>query len=131
MLRTNQLIIWLGIGRSSFCDKLVVLLLAMSLVINNYTLTLPMLLAGYLVIINLITLVLFWFDKWMARSGGWRIPEMILWIVTFLGGSIGALLAMSWFRHKTKKLSFQFMIALILLVHAGVVVWLLQYYFQK
>lgn len=102
----------------------------MSLVINNYTLTLPMLLAGYLVIINLITLGLFWFDKWMARSDGWRIPEMVLWIMTFLGGSIGALLAMSWFRHKTKKLSFQFMIALILLVQigaAGGIIWYLYY----
>lgn len=71
---------------------------------------------AYVAFINLITLGLFWFDKWMARGRGWRVPEVILWLSAALGGSPGALLAMSWFRHKTKKLSFQLVFVVILLV---------------
>jgi uncharacterized membrane protein YsdA (DUF1294 family) len=81
---------------------------------------------GYLVLINVVTVGLFWFDKWMARGRGWRIPEVVLWIATTLGGSLGALLAMHWFRHKTKKLSFQIVFVLILLAQLalGAVVYL-------
>lgn len=76
---------------------------------------------AYVVFINLITVGLFWFDKWMARGRGWRIPEAMLWLSAALGGSPGALLAMHWFRHKTKKLSFQLVFVVILFLQiAGV-----------
>ena len=77
------------------------------------------LILGYLLLINLLTILLFWFDKWMARSHGWRIPEVVLWLAAALGGSVGALIAMSWFRHKTKKLSFQLVFILIFLIQIG------------
>lgn len=83
---------------------------------------------GYLLLINLLTIVLFWFDKWMARGDGWRIPEVVLWLAAGLGGSVGALIAMSWFRHKTKKLSFQLVFILILLAQLGIGVLIYQYY---
>ncbi|EKD76501.1 MAG: hypothetical protein ACD_43C00088G0002 [uncultured bacterium] len=75
--------------------------------------------ALYLIGINSLTFLLFWFDKWMARTHGWRIPELILWLVAALGGSIGALVAMAWFHHKTKKLSFQLVFIIILLAQLG------------
>jgi len=77
---------------------------------------------GYLVIINLITFFFFGIDKakasWRSRS---RISEKTLWTLSLIGGSVGALIAMHTFRHKTKKLSFQLILVLIILVHAGIV----------
>ncbi|MBU0732469.1 DUF1294 domain-containing protein [Patescibacteria group bacterium] len=75
----------------------------------------------YLGIINLIAFIIFWFDKWMASAKSWRIPESLLWILALIGGSIGALFSMFLFRHKTKKISFQFFLAIIILIQALVV----------
>ena len=45
-----------------------------------------------------------------------RISELTLFIVTFIGGTVGAILSMILFRHKIKKLSFivKFLIVVIL-----------------
>lgn len=69
-----------------------------------------------LAVMNGLTFVIFGFDKWMATTRGWRVPEAVLWTLAALGGSIGALVGMHVFRHKTKKLSFQIVIAIIILV---------------
>lgn len=69
----------------------------------------------YLGMVNLLAFGLFGFDK--ARStepGARRIRERTLWLSMLFGGSLGALLAMHFFRHKTKKLSFQSVAAVIL-----------------
>lgn len=70
----------------------------------------------YGVIINLITFFYFGADKLRAQNNLRRVSEKALWILTLLGGSLGALLAMKIFRHKTKKLSFQAMLAVILAI---------------
>lgn len=71
--------------------------------------------AWYALAINLVTFFAFALDKARSRKvGARRTPEATLWILMLLGGSIGALLAMNYFRHKTKKLSFQAVTALIL-----------------
>lgn len=57
----------------------------------------------------------------MAGVRGWRIPEMVLWLCSLIGGSIGAWIAMILFHHKTKKLSFQLVMVLILLVQIGAI----------
>lgn len=63
----------------------------------------------YLLIINAITLFLYGTDKLAARGGaGIRIPEYILLLSGFLGGTIAAVVGQQYFRHKTRKLSFQF-----------------------
>lgn len=72
--------------------------------------------------LNAVTFLTYWFDKWMARSGGWRIPELVLWLLALIGGSIGALLAVELLRHKNKKVSFQFVLWLIILLQLGVAV---------
>lgn len=59
----------------------------------------------------------------VAGQGIRRVPEKVLYVATFLGGSAGALVAMHVFHHKTKKLSFQFVMAFFVLVQVGVV-WL-------
>ena len=60
------------------------------------------------------------FDKSAARAGGLRAPEKVLFVVALLGGSLGLLLGMNTFRHKTRKASFQFVLALIILAQLGV-----------
>lgn len=70
---------------------------------------------GYFIIINLFAFVLFGIDKSRSQeTGARRIRERTLWLSMLIGGSLGALLAMHLFRHKTKKISFQAVAAIIL-----------------
>lgn len=70
----------------------------------------------YLILINCIALALMGIDKSRARRGAWRIPEKTLFLSALLGGSIGAILGMQAFRHKTKHWYFQYGMPLILIV---------------
>ena len=72
----------------------------------------------YLIGINILTFLVFGIDKWKARKGRWRIPEATLIGMSIAGGSIGALLGMSFFRHKTQKRKFTLGIPAILIVQA-------------
>jgi uncharacterized membrane protein YsdA (DUF1294 family) len=79
--------------------------------------------------VNLITVATYGLDKWIAQRGGWRVPEATLFLLAFLGGSPGALLAMRVFRHKTVKGTFRVVFWLIvalqvtLLVAAAKIMW--------
>jgi len=53
--------------------------------------------------LNFINFLLFGYDKFLARRGGWRIPEKSLLGLTLFGGGIGGLAGMLLFRHKTRK----------------------------
>ena len=77
------------------------------------------LLAIWLVLINVITFFVFGLDKWKAKRKEKnekvrRVPEKTLLILSALGGSVGALLAMRAFRHKTLHKAFRFGVPLIL-----------------
>ena len=79
------------------------------------------LLAIWLALINLITFLVFGLDKWKAKRKEKnekvrRVPEKTLLILSALGGSVGALLAMRAFRHKTLHKAFRFGVPLILAV---------------
>ncbi len=78
----------------------------------------------YLAVLNLLAFFLYGYDKWMAASQSRRVAESALLGVALMGGSAGALTAMQLFRHKTRKVSFQLPLALILLLHAGLGFWL-------
>lgn len=56
----------------------------------------------YLVIMNIAGFATMGVDKAKAKKGAWRIPEATLFAVAILGGSIGSILGMQHFRHKTK-----------------------------
>ena len=70
----------------------------------------------YLIIINLIAFIAMYLDKRKARYGKWRIPEQTLFILALIGGSIGAIVGMYTFRHKTKKLRFSIGFPMILIL---------------
>ena len=75
--------------------------------------------AIYLIGINVLTFLIFGADKWKAKRDKWRIPEDTLIWLAIVGGSVGALLGMYLFRHKTKHKKFLIGIPVILLVQAG------------
>lgn len=70
----------------------------------------------YLVVINVAALALFGADKRKAKKHAWRISEKALFLSAVLGGSVGALLGMLLFRHKTKHWYFVIGIPLILVI---------------
>lgn len=75
----------------------------------------------YLLLINVFTLTLFGYDKDMAQKNKRRVSEKTLLTCTFLGGTLGALIGMRAYKHKTSKASFQ--IKFLLTVIAQVVVY--------
>jgi uncharacterized membrane protein YsdA (DUF1294 family) len=74
---------------------------------------------GYLASINLITLIMFGMDKSRAKQGRARISEVNLFLLSFIGGVWGGILGMLMFRHKTRKLRFKAVMALILILHVA------------
>ena len=60
----------------------------------------------YLLFLTIMSFLIFATDKFQAKNNRMRIPENTLLVVTFLGGSIGSILTMLLFRHKTSKRSF-------------------------
>ena len=71
----------------------------------------------YLITIYICQFLIMGLNKLLAIKKKNRISEKTLLINAFLGGSIGALLGMYTFRHKTKKLKFQLLYPLFLIIH--------------
>ena len=82
----------------------------------------------WLVCINLFGFFQMFADKRRAKKDKWRIPEKRLFLVAAIGVSIGSILGMQVFRHKTKHKSFVIGMPAILVAQAVLtgVVW---YYF--
>ncbi len=78
----------------------------------------------WLIIINIITFVVFGVDKKKAIDGKFRVSEAALFGLSLFGGSLGGLIAMYTFHHKTRKWYFKFGIPLILIVWTALLVWL-------
>lgn len=72
------------------------------------------LLISYIIIINLMMILLYGIDKYKAIHHHWRVSEKILLIGALFGGSLGAILAMYGFNHKTRKNIFKYGIPLLL-----------------
>jgi uncharacterized membrane protein YsdA (DUF1294 family) len=83
----------------------------------------------YLVLImalwNIVTFAMYGIDKRKAMKGKRRISERSLILCAFIMGSVGALLGMSVFRHKTKHLKFKLLLPVALIINIGIValVW--------
>ena len=79
----------------------------------------------YLAAVNLVAFFLYGIDKWKARHDKWRVTEARLIGIALAGGSIGAMLGMKVWHHKTqhKKFSFGLPFILILQIAAGVIIF--------
>ena len=84
---------------------------------------------AYLLLINAISLGIMHIDKRNARQNLWRVPERRLFFLACIGGSLGSLLGMRLFRHKTKHTKFTLGVPCILAIQA--VVALCVYLFIK
>ncbi|MCR4993426.1 MAG: DUF1294 domain-containing protein [Lachnospiraceae bacterium] len=79
---------------------------------------------GYLVVMNIVGIAVMGIDKSKAKRGAWRIKEATLFGISIIGGSIGTLLGMYMFRHKTKHIYFVIGMPLILILHIALAVFL-------
>ena len=68
----------------------------------------------YIIIMNIVGFASMGIDKHKAKKHVWRIPEKTLFLIAILGGSLGSLIGMQVFRHKTKHKQFVVGIPVIL-----------------
>lgn len=79
----------------------------------------------YLGIMNIVGFLFMGLDKWKARKRAWRISEATLLLIAAFGGSVGSLLGMHLFRHKTRHWYFRYGIPAMLAIHIliGLFLW--------
>lgn len=82
-------------------------------------------LSYYLLLINIIAFIIIYVDKQKAINHRWRIKESTLFLIATIGGSIGTILGMYAFHHKTKHKKFTLGIPLILIVQILLIYYLI------
>lgn len=80
----------------------------------------------YLTVVNAFTFIVFGIDKLKAIKDKWRIPEKVLFLLSIIGGSVGGLLGMYTFRHKTQKPAFKFGIPVILILQIVLICFIIK-----
>ena len=78
----------------------------------------------YFAIINALTIAIYGWDKLCAIRKWWRVPELTLLGIAVMGGSVGALIAMKVFHHKTLHLKFKYGVPLILALQIASLIYL-------
>ena len=79
----------------------------------------------YLCLINIITFIVFTLDKINAILGHWRFKIVTLLSLCFIGGTIGGLLSMYMFKHKTNVNYFTWGIPIIITMHIVTMIFLI------
>ena len=79
----------------------------------------------YLAVVNILTIIVFGVDKMNAKSNRQRVRIVTLLGLAFIGGSVGALIGMYGFHHKTKKAYFTVGVPLILLIQIVVLFYVM------
>ncbi|MDD5897030.1 MAG: DUF1294 domain-containing protein [Clostridia bacterium] len=69
-----------------------------------------------LLITNLLSFGLMWYDKRCARMGKWRVPEATLFLACACFGGVGGVLGMNLLRHKTRHWYFRLFFPLMLII---------------
>ena len=82
-------------------------------------------------LVNIVTFLVYGFDKLMAIYGKWRVSEATVFVLAIIGGSVGVLMGMELFRHKTQKRSFRIVVPLVALLHATAAFWLIFLWFSE
>ena len=86
--------------------------------------TIEKIIIGYVIVINVITLMMYGIDKWKAKHSKWRIPEATLLIMAAVGGSIGAWMGIKLFHHKTLHKKFKYGVPAILILQLAIIVFI-------
>ena len=79
----------------------------------------------YLAVVNILTIIVFGVDKMNEKSNRQRVRIVTLLGLAFIGGSVGALIGMYGFHHKTKKAYFTVGVPLILLMQVVVLFYVM------
>lgn len=84
------------------------------------------LIAFYIVLaVNLVTFLAYGLDKFKAKRESWRIPESTLFLLSFFCGSVGALLGMVVFNHKTSKKLFRYGVPVLYILQVVAIAYLI------
>ena len=78
----------------------------------------------YLLAVNMVAFAAFGIDKYKAKRGLWRISEATLLLLAVVGGSLGALMGMRIWRHKTQHAKFRYGLPLIILAQIALIYYL-------
>lgn len=78
----------------------------------------------YLLAVNMVAFAAFGIDKYKAKRGLWRISEATLLLLAVVGGSIGALMGMRIWHHKTQHAKFRYGLPLIILAQIALIYYL-------
>lgn len=68
----------------------------------------------YVIIVNLISFITMGIDKRKAQKRAFRIPEAALFVLAIIGGSLGSVIGMHLFHHKTRHWYFLYGMPVIL-----------------
>ena len=79
----------------------------------------------YILSVNLLGFALMGIDKYKAIKRGFRIPESTLFTVALIGGSIGSIIGIFFFRHKTRHWYFVYGMPAILIIQIALLVYIL------
>lgn len=85
----------------------------------------------FIICVNVVTLFVYGLDKLKAMRQWRRVPESTHLLLAFFGGSLGALMGMTLFRHKTQHKAFTIGVPLILLLHLALVGWFVWEYHSQ
>lgn len=79
---------------------------------------------GYFAFMNLLGFAMMGIDKRKAVKKLWRIPEYTFFVVALIGGSIGTIIGMRAFHHKTLHWYFVYGLPFILLLQIALIVFI-------
>ncbi len=78
----------------------------------------------YFIVMNIVGFASMGIDKAKAKKHAWRTPEATLFAIAILGGSIGSILGMHHFRHKTKHWYFAIGMPVIFFLQLALAIFL-------
>ena len=77
----------------------------------------------FAVVMSFVTFFIYGTDKKKAVDHRWRVPEKVLLGLAFAGGAYGALLGMIFFHHKTRKIKFQVLVPMAVVMWTVILIW--------
>ena len=86
--------------------------------------------AVLLVILNIVSFSLMAYDKRCAQGGKWRVPEKVLFLATACFGGLGGVLGMTLCRHKTKHWYFKVFFPVLLILQIVILYFCYQHFLR-
>ena len=85
----------------------------------------------YLAFVNIVSFLIFGFDKMQAVKNRYRIPEKTLLIWSAIGGATGSFIGMHVFRHKTRKSKFFITVPILMIIQIILIILIVLFSFRQ